>query len=65
MDDFKVLNVLRGKVRERIVSISEAVANGTGKSFDEYRNLCGVITGLALAERDLLDLHNAMEQNDE
>ena len=65
MDDFKVLNVLRSKFRERIVSISEAVANGTCKSFDEYRNLCGVINGLALAERDLLDLHNAMEQNDE
>lgn len=65
MDDFKVLNVLRVKLRERIMDISEAVANGTCKNFDEYRNLCGVINGLALAERDLLDLHNAMEQNDE
>ena len=65
MDELRTLSVLRGKLRERIISISEAVANGTCKNFDEYRNLCGVINGLALAERDLLDLHNAMEQNDE
>lgn len=65
MDELKILKILRGKFRERMLTMTDAVANGTCKNFDEYRNLCGVINGLALAERDLLDLQNAMEQNDD
>jgi hypothetical protein len=35
------------------------------RSFDEYQKLCGLIQGLAVAERHLLDLVEKVEQSDE
>jgi hypothetical protein len=45
--------------------IADAVSTGTCRSYEEYQRLCGVIEGLAHAERDLLDLKETMERNDE
>ena len=58
------LMVVRAKVRERMNDIADTVAGGGCKDFGEYQNLCGVIHGLALAERELLDLQSVMEQKD-
>ena len=65
MDDTASLKILRAKIRERMNDIADSLAGGSAKDFGEYRNLCGVIHGLALAERDLLDLQNSMEQDDD
>lgn len=65
MEDTSPLKIVRGKLRERMNDIADTVAGGGAKDFGEYRNLCGVIHGLALAEREILDLLNAMEQNDD
>lgn len=65
MDDTTTLKIVREKLRERMNDIADTVAGGGAKDFGEYRNLCGVIHGLALAEREILDLLHAMEQNDE
>ena len=35
------------------------------KSFDQYQKLCGIIQGLAIAERYLLDLAKKVEESDE
>jgi hypothetical protein len=35
------------------------------RSFDEYQKLCGVIQGLAVAERHLLDLAKKATEQDE
>jgi hypothetical protein len=35
------------------------------RSFDDYQKLCGVIQGLATAERHLLDLVEKVEKSDE
>lgn len=59
------LDVLRKKIRERMNDIADAVSTGSCNSYDEYQRLCGVIEGLAHAERDLLDLKETMEKNDE
>lgn len=64
-DDTTTLKIVREKIRERMNDIADTIAGGGAKDFGEYRNLCGVIHGLALAEREILDLLNAMEQNDE
>jgi hypothetical protein len=45
--------------------IADAVSTGTCRTYEEYQRLCGVIEGLAHAERDLLDLKEVMERNDE
>ena len=59
------LDVLRKKIRERMNAIADDVSTGRCKDFGEYQKLCGVIEGLAYAERDLLDLKQTMEDNDE
>ena len=63
--DAKILSVLRTKIRGHMNTLADEVAGGSAKDFGEYRNLCGVIHGLALAERDLLDLQNSMEQSED
>lgn len=59
------LDVLRKKIRERMNDIADAVSTGSCRSYEEYQRLCGVIEGLAHTERDLLDLKQKLEQNDE
>ena len=41
------------------------LAGGGAKSFDEYRQVCGVIRGLTHAETIVKDLVQRMEQSDE
>jgi len=38
------------KIRDRMNEMADAVATGSAQSFDEYRKMCGIIEGLALAE---------------
>jgi len=59
------IEVLQKKLRDRMNDLADTLASGTCQSFEEYKRLCGVVEGLAYAERDLLDLQQAMEQNDE
>ena len=39
--------------------MADVVSGGGAHSFEEYRKMVGVIEGLALAERELLDLLEA------
>lgn len=50
------LEVLQKKIRERMNELADAVATGSCRSYDQYQRLCGMIEGLANAERDLLDI---------
>lgn len=45
--------------------VADSVASGRCADFGEYQKLCGVIEGLAYAERDLLDLAETMKETDE
>jgi hypothetical protein len=57
--------VLREKLRTDMNNYADDLAGGACRSFDEYQKLCGVIQGLATAERHLLDLVEKVEQSDE
>jgi hypothetical protein len=57
--------VLREKIRSDMNNYADDLAGGACRSFDEYKKLCGVIQGLAIAERHLLDLAEKVEQSDE
>jgi hypothetical protein len=57
--------VLREQIRTDMNNYADDIASGVCKSFEEYQKLCGVIQGLALAERYLLDLARKVEQSDE
>jgi hypothetical protein len=51
-----LLSLLRKKIREHMNEMSDNVSTGNANSFDEYKRQCGVIEGLAIAEREILDL---------
>jgi hypothetical protein len=63
MQDF--VRVLREKLRTDMNNYTDDMATGACQSFDQYQKLCGVIQGLAIAERHLVDLAERLEKSDE
>jgi hypothetical protein len=60
------ITALRNKLRTDMNNFTDDLANGQCTDFATYKELCGVIRGLAYAERHLLDLaENLKEDNDE
>ena len=57
-------NVLREKIRTDMNNYADDMAGGSCRSFEEYQKLCGVISGLAIAERYLLDLLKESEEDE-
>jgi hypothetical protein len=57
--------VLREQIRNDMNNYADDLAGGQCRSFDEYQKLCGVIQGLAVAERYLLDLAEKVKNQDE
>jgi hypothetical protein len=57
--------VLRDKIRTDMNNYADDIAGGSCRSYEEYQKLCGIISGLALAERYLLDLQQKVEDSHE
>lgn len=57
--------VLRDKIRADMNNFADDAATGQCQSFEAYKQLCGVIQGLALAERHLMDLLEKLETDDD
>lgn len=55
---------LRREIRKDMNDMTDALASGDAKSYEEYAHMTGVIKGLAQAERLLLDLMEAAEKSD-
>jgi len=53
------------ELRERRTQLSEAIANRSAKTFDEYQFMCGEIRGLTAVEIYLIDLAKNLEQFDD
>lgn len=57
--------VLRDQIRNDMNNYADDIAGGVCRNFEEYQKLVGVIQGLALAERYILDLAKKAEDADE
>lgn len=57
--------VLREQIRTDMNNYADDCAGGACKTFEEYQKLCGVIQGLAVAERYILDLAEKVEKSNE
>ena len=57
-----VFQTLRDKLRADMNNFTDDLANGQCTSFEQYKELCGVIRGLAYAERHLIDLAENIER---
>lgn len=55
---------LRKKLRQLMNDLTDTVALGGAKNFEEYNRLVGQIEGLAIAERELLTLMDTAERED-
>jgi hypothetical protein len=55
--------VLRDKIRTDMNNYADDIAGGSCRTYEEYQKLCGIISGLALAERYLLDLQQKVEES--
>ena len=57
--------VLREKIRTDMNNYADDLAGGVCRNFEDYQKLCGTISGLALAERHLLDRLEKVEKSNE
>jgi hypothetical protein len=64
-NDTQVLHHLLRKIAEERAVKEVACSGGNLKDFAEYKNLCGVIQGLSLAESIAKDLVQKLEHDDE
>ena len=55
------LKVLRENIRTMMNDVSDHISTGSCKTFDEYSKCCGIIEGLAMAEREILDINQRIE----
>jgi len=61
-----VFDVLNKKLNEHKSSATEFMADGGCKDFAHYRNMCGLIQGLSLAQREITDLaRNYMDDDND
>ena len=65
MAEEHLFEVYQKKLRERMNDLADSISVGAAKDFCEYQNMVGTIKGLALAERELLDLVEALKKGEE
>ena len=58
-------DVILDKIRKIMNEIADDVATGAAKDWAEYRHLVGQIAGLAMVEREILDLKSIQEDNED
>jgi hypothetical protein len=60
-----VFDVLQKKLADAQRSQEDFLHSGGAKSFEEYREACGVIRGLAIARREIDDLSRHYTEADD
>ena len=61
----QALDLLVKQIDASIKQIEEDLGAKSAKSYEEYCNKCGVITGLLTARRNVTDLTKNMKDSDE
>jgi hypothetical protein len=54
---------LRKSLRQQMNDLADHIAGGGCVDFSEYKKCCGVIEGLARAEREILDLMKQIDDD--
>lgn len=58
-----VLSLLKKKIRVQIDDLADHLAIGSAKDMEEYRKVCGIIEGLAWAEREVIDIETKLRES--
>jgi hypothetical protein len=56
--------ILKGKIRQMMNDFADDLALGGAQDFHQYKYMTGVIAGLAMAEREILDLEKKNKDED-
>ena len=64
IDDIGIVPNLQKKLREIMNDTSDHMSAYGCSSYEEYKKCCGIIEGLALAERELLDIIETVEKSE-
>jgi len=57
-----VLSLLKKKLRGQMNEIADSVSLGSAKNMEDYRKMCGIIEGLAWAEREVIDIEDRLKE---
>lgn len=60
----QILDHLRSKLREIMNERADYLATGSASDWADYKHQTGVIEGLALAEREIIDLAERLKRAD-
>jgi len=55
----------REQIRKIMNDVTDDVATGSARDYSEYRHKVGVIEGLALAEREFIDIMERIERSED
>jgi hypothetical protein len=58
------LFVIKQKIRDHMNQLADDLALGGAQDYNQYKYLTGIISGLALVERDILDIESAKRAAD-
>ena len=57
-----VLSLVKKKLRDQMNEIADSVSLGSAKNMEDYRKMCGIIEGLAWAEREIIDIEDRLKE---
>ena len=56
------LSLLKKKLRDQMNEIADLVSLGSAKNMEDYRKMCGIIEGLAWAEREVIEIEDRLRE---
>lgn len=63
MTNDTVTGFIRKQIRQTMNDLADHIAGGGCANIEEYRFCCGKIEGLAVAEREILDIEQRMQDD--
>jgi len=63
MTNDTVTAFIRKQLREAMNNLADHIAGGGCATIEEYRHACGKIEGLAIAEREILDIEKRLQDD--
>ena len=61
MDSYSAIQLLQRALVEHRMALEEEIVRGKLKSFEEYKEKAGEISGILFAEREILDMLERIE----
>jgi hypothetical protein len=63
MTNDTVTGFVRKQIRQAMNDLADHIAGGGCANIEEYRFCCGKIEGLAIAEREMLDIEKRLQDD--